>query len=90
MGKTLADGSDEEEGDIDDAKEWIKRQKIASLKKEQEIEEMEREIQADLAKRNKAKYSRKDLKGLRIAHDVDDVMQGIFLILFYFLFLILI
>ncbi|EJD49079.1 SART-1 protein [Auricularia subglabra TFB-10046 SS5] len=70
-GRTLAD-LDDEEKDVDDARKWIKRskkqEKILAKKRQEELENMDRAFQEE--------YTEKDLTGLKVAHDLDELDEG--------------
>jgi len=68
-GKTLADVSDDE----DDAASWVLKQKQMAEKRAKEAEESEKRIEKESKQQE---YKSENLKGLKIAHDVNDIQTG--------------
>ncbi|KZV88906.1 hypothetical protein EXIGLDRAFT_163275 [Exidia glandulosa HHB12029] len=70
-GRSLADlGADE--GDVDDAKKWIKRskkqEKLLAKRRQEELDDLDKAIQEE--------YTEKDLMGLKVSHDLDALGEG--------------
>ncbi|EAU85380.2 hypothetical protein CC1G_07074 [Coprinopsis cinerea okayama7 len=67
-GATLGDA----DGDVDDTLKWLKRskkkEKELAKKRQKELEEMDKAIQAE--------YSERDLAGLKVSHDFDELGEG--------------
>ncbi|PPQ95222.1 hypothetical protein CVT26_014912 [Gymnopilus dilepis] len=62
----------EAEEDVDDTLKWIKRnkkrEKELALKRQQELENRDKEIQGE--------YTEEDLAGLKVSHDFDELEEG--------------
>ncbi|TCD69343.1 hypothetical protein EIP91_007899 [Steccherinum ochraceum] len=68
-GSTLGDA----EGDVDDTLKWIKRakkkEKELARKRQEELENMDKVFQGE-------DYTEKDLEGLKVAHDFEELGEG--------------
>ncbi|KAL0954550.1 hypothetical protein HGRIS_003516 [Hohenbuehelia grisea] len=68
-GSTLGDA----DGDTDDAVKWIKRnkrrEKELAKKRQEELENMDKQFQGD-------EYTERDLVGLKVSHDFDELDEG--------------